>query len=114
LDADWVGRTLTDNRSNIWIRCVSRRHRTPPGSIYFVVGARHFAPEAERHNWSAGQAQEVFVLPSPTACSRARWPRGLSTGVLLARTLSGIVGALLGWRWMFGLAAAMDVALLAS
>jgi glutathione S-transferase len=29
-------------------------------SIYFVVGARHFAPEAQRQNWSAGQAQEVF------------------------------------------------------
>src|SRR5271156_6035089 len=25
-------------------------------SIYFVVGARNFAPEAERGNWSAGQA----------------------------------------------------------
>jgi glutathione S-transferase len=29
-------------------------------SIYFVVGARNIAPEAERQNWSAGQAQEVF------------------------------------------------------
>jgi glutathione S-transferase len=29
-------------------------------SIYFVVGARHFAPESQRQNWSAGQAQEVF------------------------------------------------------
>lgn len=29
-------------------------------SIYFVVGARNFAPEAERWNWSAGQAQELF------------------------------------------------------
>ena len=29
-------------------------------SIYFVVGARHIAPEAERRNWSAGQAQRVF------------------------------------------------------
>jgi glutathione S-transferase len=29
-------------------------------SIYFVVGARNFAPEAERHNWTAGQALEVF------------------------------------------------------
>ncbi len=29
-------------------------------SIYFVVGARNFAPEAERNNWSAGQALEVF------------------------------------------------------
>jgi glutathione S-transferase len=29
-------------------------------SIYFVVGARNFAPEAERGNWSAGQALEVF------------------------------------------------------
>jgi len=29
-------------------------------SIYFVVGARNFGPEAERHNWSAGQALEVF------------------------------------------------------
>ena len=29
-------------------------------SIYFVGGARNFAPEAERQNWSAGQALEVF------------------------------------------------------
>ena len=29
-------------------------------SIYFVVGARNFAPAAERRNWSAGQALEVF------------------------------------------------------
>ena len=29
-------------------------------AIYFVVGARNFAPEAERHNWSADQAQGVF------------------------------------------------------
>lgn len=29
-------------------------------SIYFVVGARNFAPESQRQNWSAGQAQEVF------------------------------------------------------
>ena len=29
-------------------------------SIYFVVGARNFAPETQRQNWSAGQAQEVF------------------------------------------------------
>jgi glutathione S-transferase len=30
------------------------------GSIYFVVGARNFAPESARGNWSQGQAQEVF------------------------------------------------------
>jgi glutathione S-transferase len=29
-------------------------------SIYFVVGARSFAPESERHNWSASQALSVF------------------------------------------------------
>lgn len=29
-------------------------------SIYFVVGARNFAPESERLNWSAAQAREVF------------------------------------------------------
>ena len=29
-------------------------------SIYFVNGARNLAPEAERHNWSAGQALDVF------------------------------------------------------
>jgi glutathione S-transferase len=29
-------------------------------SIYFVNGARNLAPEAERYNWSAGQALEVF------------------------------------------------------
>ena len=29
-------------------------------SIFFVVGARNFAPEVERGNWSAGQALGVF------------------------------------------------------
>ena len=29
-------------------------------SIYFVLGARHFAPEAERNNWSAAQALDVY------------------------------------------------------
>jgi len=29
-------------------------------SIYFVVGARNFAPESERENWSAAQALDVF------------------------------------------------------
>ena len=29
-------------------------------SIYFVSGARNIAPEAERYNWSAGQAMRVF------------------------------------------------------
>jgi glutathione S-transferase len=29
-------------------------------SAYFVFGARNLAPEAERWNWSAGQAQRVF------------------------------------------------------
>jgi glutathione S-transferase len=29
-------------------------------SMYFVVGARTFAPESERRNWSAGQALRVF------------------------------------------------------
>lgn len=29
-------------------------------SIYFVVGARNFAPESERQNWSASQALSVF------------------------------------------------------
>src|SRR6185312_4345523 len=30
------------------------------GSIFFVVGARNFAPEAERQNWTARQALGVF------------------------------------------------------
>ena len=29
-------------------------------SIYFVNGARNIAPEDQRHNWSAGQALQVF------------------------------------------------------
>ena len=29
-------------------------------SIYFVGGARRLAPEAERNNWSAAQALDVF------------------------------------------------------
>jgi predicted MFS family arabinose efflux permease len=37
---------------------------------------------------------------------------GLSSGVLLARTLSGFVGALLGWRSIFLIAAIIDLALL--
>jgi len=37
---------------------------------------------------------------------------GLSSGVLLARTLSGIVGALWGWRSIFVIAAAIDIGLL--
>lgn len=37
---------------------------------------------------------------------------GLSSGVLLARTLSGIVGALWGWRSIFVIASAIDIALL--
>lgn len=37
---------------------------------------------------------------------------GLSSGVLLARTLSGFVGAHFGWRTMFVLAAAFDLALI--
>ncbi|HEY2069489.1 MAG TPA: glutathione S-transferase family protein [Rhizomicrobium sp.] len=30
-------------------------------SVYFVSGARHLAPEAERNNWSARQAMDVFT-----------------------------------------------------
>jgi glutathione S-transferase len=30
-------------------------------SIFFVVGARNFAPESERNNWSANQALGVFT-----------------------------------------------------
>lgn len=37
---------------------------------------------------------------------------GLSSGVLLARTLSGIVGALWGWRSIFVIASAIDIVLL--
>lgn len=37
---------------------------------------------------------------------------GLSSGVLLARTLSGLVGAHMGWRTMFVLASVVDAALL--
>jgi len=37
---------------------------------------------------------------------------GLSSGVLLARTLSGFVGSHMGWRIMFLLASTVDVALL--
>ena len=29
-------------------------------SIYFVLGGRNFAPEAERNNWSAAQALDVY------------------------------------------------------
>jgi glutathione S-transferase/3-isopropylmalate dehydratase len=30
-------------------------------SIFFVTGARHFAPESERDNWTARQAQHVYT-----------------------------------------------------
>lgn len=38
---------------------------------------------------------------------------GLSTGILLARTLSGFVGSHAGWRSMFAVAAGLDMALFA-
>ncbi len=38
---------------------------------------------------------------------------GLSTGILLARTLSGFVGSHAGWRSMFAIAAGLDIALIA-
>ena len=44
-------------------------------SIYFVVGARNFAPEAQRQNWSAGQAREVFDSRLGLVTRQlARWP----------------------------------------
>jgi len=44
-------------------------------SIYFVVGARNFAPEAERRNWSAGQALGVFESRLGLVTRQlARWP----------------------------------------
>lgn len=38
---------------------------------------------------------------------------GLSSGILLARTLSGLVGGHAGWRAMFGIAAGLDLVLIA-
>lgn len=37
---------------------------------------------------------------------------GLSSGILLARTLSGFVGGYAGWRAMYGIAAGLDVVLI--
>jgi len=31
-------------------------------SVFFVIGARHFAPESERNNWSGAQALDVSRL----------------------------------------------------
>ena len=44
-------------RTNSSFTSVKPASRPPSTSS---VGARNFAPEAERQNWSAGQAQEVF------------------------------------------------------
>src|SRR5215470_11285139 len=44
-------------------------------SIFFVVGARNFAPEAERQNWSASQALGVFKSRLGLVTRQlARWP----------------------------------------
>jgi len=44
-------------------------------SMYFVSGARNIAPEAERHNWSAGQALDVFETRLGLVTRQlARWP----------------------------------------
>ncbi|HEY2047967.1 MAG TPA: glutathione S-transferase family protein [Caulobacteraceae bacterium] len=44
-------------------------------SIFFVLGARVFAPESERNNWSAGQALGVFQSRLGLVTRQlARWP----------------------------------------
>jgi glutathione S-transferase len=72
-------------------------------SIYFVVGARNFAPEAERHNWSAGQALEVFesrlglvtrqLARSPYVAGEAFTAADISVtyALMLARTSGGVI-----------------------
>jgi glutathione S-transferase len=72
-------------------------------SIYFVVGALNFAPEAERGNWSAGQALEVFesrlglvkrqLARSPYLAGETFTAADISVtyALLLARQAGGVV-----------------------
>ena len=71
-------------------------------SIFFVVGARHFAPEAERQNWSASQALGVFesrltlvtrqLARSPYLAGETFTAADISVtyALLLARTAGGV------------------------
>jgi glutathione S-transferase len=71
-------------------------------SIYFVGGARNFAPEAERRNWSAGQALHVFesrltlvtrqLAQSPYLAGDAFTAADISVtyALQLARTFGGV------------------------
>jgi glutathione S-transferase len=72
-------------------------------SIFFVVGARNFAPEAERENWSAGQATRVFesrlrlvtrrLARSPYLAGDAFTAADISVAyaLILARRAGGVV-----------------------
>jgi glutathione S-transferase len=72
-------------------------------SIFFVVGARNFAPESERQNWSAGQALHVFesrlglvtrqLARSPYLAGEAFTAADISVtyALMLARRSGGVV-----------------------
>jgi glutathione S-transferase len=72
-------------------------------SIYFLVGARNFAPEDQRGNWSAGQALEVFesrrglvarqLARAPYMAGEAFTAADISVAyaLLLARQAGGVV-----------------------
>lgn len=72
-------------------------------SIYFVSGARNIAPEAERDNWSARQAMEVFesrltlvsrqLARSPYLAGEAFTAADISVAyaLILARRNAGVV-----------------------
>jgi glutathione S-transferase/3-isopropylmalate dehydratase len=57
-------------------------------AIYFVSGARHMAPEAERDNWSARQALDVFTTRLTLVTRRLAEAPYMAGGLFTAADIS--------------------------
>ncbi|HGM5443963.1 MFS transporter [Stenotrophomonas maltophilia] len=68
--------------------------------------------ESDARNSQKGRGLPDRAEPARRGQTIGRLISGLSAGTLLARTISGYVGAHAGWRVMFELAAVIDVALI--
>ncbi len=68
-------------------------------SVFFVIGARHFAPEAERNNWSAAQALDVFETRLRLVTRQLARSPYLAGETFTAADISVTYALVLGTKW---------------